>query len=150
MDDTRLENNQDNTNKRPFLIRNDIKLFQHNNSTDEPNNNNNNNNNSSYKSKGLFNIDRRRSDTDALRHSLSDAKLARQKLLKYAHVKSTDSDHDVNNLIDTKNKMNNDNDDSSRDQSLEFTAPTTRTIDTNGISAAVDSANKQNAQTAKT
>jgi len=35
-------------------------------------------------------IDRRRSDTDAL-NSMSDVKLVRQKLLKYAHVKSQDS-----------------------------------------------------------
>lgn len=65
------------TTERAFLVRNDIKLFQ--------NETNNNNKDTKY-----MIVDRRRSDTDAL-NSLSDVKLIRQRLLKYAHVQSTDS-----------------------------------------------------------
>lgn len=100
-DDVKVQDN--NNNKRSFLIRNDIKLFQRNGSGDE------HGTNEVGKPKGLFHIDRRRSDTDALKHSLSDAKLARQRLLKYAHVSSTDSDHDVNIVISRKNKNNENN-----------------------------------------
>ena len=88
---------------RPFLIRNDIKLFQIQGGDDVLHNNNNNNNNNLPK--GLFNIDRRRSDSDALKQSSTDAKLARQRLLKIAHVNSTESEHDFEKLLD-KNAKN--------------------------------------------
>lgn len=81
--------------EKAFLVRNDIKYFQKDNTTNNNNNNNNsknNNDNSNNKNtkENYVLIDRRRSDTDAL-NSMSDVKLVRQKLLKYAHVKSQDS-----------------------------------------------------------
>ena len=77
--------------ERAFLVRNDIKYFQNDNTATTNNNNNNSkNNNNSNKKENYVLIDRRRSDTDAL-NSMSDVKLVRQKLLKYAHVKSQDS-----------------------------------------------------------
>lgn len=92
--------------------------------------------------KGLFHIDRRRSDTDALRHSLSDAKLARQRLLKYAHVKSTDSDHqDLNNVVTTKNIINNEK----QDENTNSTASISRTT-SNDHSSTVDTGVKTNAK----
>ena len=80
--------------ERAFLVRNDIKLFQ--------NETNNNNKDTKY-----MIVDRRRSDTDAL-NSLSDVKLIRQRLLKYAHVQSTDSTDGESALIDeeTTSKTN--------------------------------------------
>ena len=51
-------------------------------------------------------IDRRRSDTDAL-NAMSDVKLVRQKLLKYAHVKSQDSTEIENQDSKTHQTQNN-------------------------------------------
>ncbi|XP_066916345.1 3',5'-cyclic-AMP phosphodiesterase 4C-like isoform X2 [Clytia hemisphaerica] len=87
--DSNTDTDEPSTADRAFLVRNDIKLFQN-----ESNANNNNPN--SY-----MIIDRRRSDTDAL-NAMSDVKLVRQKLLKYAHVKSQDST-DIDNHQDSKN-----------------------------------------------
>ena len=82
------------TAERAFLVRNDIKLFQN-----ESNANNNNPN-------PYMIIDRRRSDTDAL-NAMSDVKLVRQKLLKYAHVKSQDSTEIENQDSKTHQTQNN-------------------------------------------
>ena len=59
-----------------FLIKNDIKLFR----------------NTSNLGSNIENLNdyRRKSDSDALSHSSADLRLARQKLIKYAHVQSTD------------------------------------------------------------
>ena len=80
-----INNNNNNdevnpTSEKSFLVRNDIKLFQSESNCKENNNNNNR----------FMIVDRRRSDTDAL-HDMSDVRLVRQKLLKYAHVESQDS-----------------------------------------------------------
>ena len=79
-----IEANDGTRPGQAFLVNNDIKLFQN------ESNNVKNNNNLSLTDKSYMIIDRRRSDTDAM-NSMSDVKLVRQKLLKYAHVKSQDS-----------------------------------------------------------
>lgn len=76
--------------EKAFLVRNDIKYFQKDNTTNNNSKNNNDNSNNKNTKENYVLIDRRRSDTDAL-NSMSDVKLVRQKLLKYAHVKSQDS-----------------------------------------------------------
>ena len=80
------DNGNEPATEKAFLVRNDIKYFQ----KGTTNNNNNNSKNNNSKDNSYMIIDRRRSDTDAL-NSMSDVKLVRQKLLKYAHVKSQDS-----------------------------------------------------------
>lgn len=88
-DKTDSDNGNEPATEKSFLVRNDIKYFQNDNTTNSNINNSKNNNNNSTKESYVL-IDRRRSDTDAL-NSMSDVKLVRQKLLKYAHVKSQDS-----------------------------------------------------------
>ena len=89
-------------NNTTFLIKNDIKLFQKS---------------SALSSSIEHSVDfRRKSDTDALKNSDVDLRLARQKLLKYAQVHSTENAAVEDMTSSDNTKLNGNNNSNNQDQ----------------------------------